>query len=93
MAKKEKTGGRIVGTPNKGTTVIRQKIKDFLDSEIENIFEDIKTLPPKEKAQVFVKLLEYIIPRQTHSNINATLNREEESQSPVTIFLLPDNGR
>ncbi len=60
--KREKTGGRIAGTPNKGTIVIRQRIKDYLDSEIENVFEDIKTLEPKERINFYFKLLNFVVP-------------------------------
>ena len=60
--KREKTGGRTVGTPNKGTTVIRQRIKEYLDSEIENVFEDIKTLEPKDRVNFYFKMLNYVVP-------------------------------
>lgn len=85
--------GRPKGTPNRITGELRERIYDFLERKFEGIEFDFEKLEAKEKAQVFVKLLEYVIPKQTHSNINATLNREEENQSPVTIFLLPDNNR
>ena len=78
--KGEKTGGRQTGTPNKTTGAIRQRIKDFLDAEIENVFEDIKTLEPKERINLYLKLLNYVVPTVK------PIERGETEKSSLEIF-------
>lgn len=59
----QKTGGRQVGTPNKTTSAIRQRLKEYFDDNLEGILDSIKDLPPSEKLQVFLKLLPYVTPQ------------------------------
>ena len=55
--------GRPKGTPNRVTTELRVKISEFLEKNFETIETDFEKLEPRERAQLYVKLIEYVIPK------------------------------
>jgi hypothetical protein len=55
--------GRPKGTPNKITGELRVRISEFLEKNFETIETDFEKLEPKERAQLYVKLIEYVIPK------------------------------
>jgi len=59
----QKRGGRIKGTPNRLTKEYRMLLKNILYSELEKIPEYQNPLQPKEKLEVIIKLLNYVIPK------------------------------
>lgn len=65
MAKGYKTGGRKTGTPNKTTGITKEMINQVLaayhdDGRLE---KDFDALTPKERLDVFAKLIGYIMPK------------------------------
>jgi hypothetical protein len=68
----KKYGGRGKGTPNKMTKEIRSVLKDVMYNEIEVIQEHLDTLKPKERLELLVKLLPYVLPKVT--SISHTTN-------------------
>ena len=70
MAAGIKTGGRVKGTPNKSTSMIRQELRQVLSKEIVNVgkyFKDIRD--PEKKLIMLTKLLPFIM---------ATVKEEEK---------------
>jgi hypothetical protein len=63
MQKKDKTGGRNKGTPNKVTTELRVRISNFLDAKFDTILDEFNELEPKDKVNLYLKLIEYVIPK------------------------------
>ena len=59
--KGEKTGGRTKGTPNKVTLSIRESISTFLESETESVFDELSKLEGKEKIEMYLRLLKYVV--------------------------------
>lgn len=59
--------GRKKGSKNKVTQEIRERLRSFIDDEYENILKDMKGLEPERRVDVFVKLLEYVIPKLTRT--------------------------
>ncbi len=55
--------GRPAGRPNKLTGDLRGKIADFLAENWEQIKKDFAKLEPKERVQLYDKLLQYCVPR------------------------------
>ena len=47
MHKREKTGGRTKGTPNKTTAELRERFTSLLESNFETIQNDLNSLEPK----------------------------------------------
>jgi hypothetical protein len=58
-----KYGGRQKGTPNRLTKEIRTLLKDILHQELEQIQERLELLKPKERLELLIKLIPYILPK------------------------------
>ena len=63
MAKGFKTGGRELGTPNKTTSELRKVLKHMVDDELQNLQDNINELEPKERIELLIKLLPYVMPK------------------------------
>tara|TARA_B100000767_G_scaffold43668_1_gene37703 strand:+ start:143 stop:394 length:252 start_codon:yes stop_codon:yes gene_type:complete len=63
MAKGYKTGGREIGTPNKTTSELRRVLKHMIDDELKNLQDNINELDPKERIELLIKLLPYVMPK------------------------------
>ncbi len=70
MAKGEKTGGRDKGTPNKLTYELRKLLKNILAKEIENIPDLLKELEPKDRLELIIKLIPFILPKVEPVNLS-----------------------
>ena len=71
MVKAYKSGGRKKGIPNKLTTEIRSALKNIIYSEIESIVDRLLLLEPKERIELVIKLIPYVLPKieqVTYSN-------------------------
>ena len=72
--------GRPKGTPNKTSTEIKQTLNDILCNEIEAIPERLNQLSDKDRLDIVIKLLPYILPKQ----------KEMEITNDITKMNLPD---
>ncbi len=63
MANGQKTGGRQAGTPNKLTKELRAVLKDLLYDELMHLQEHFKALSEKERVELLIKLLPFVMPR------------------------------
>lgn len=63
--------GRPIGAANNISTVIKEQIDAILTSKFttDQIEQDIATLEPKDRLTVYLKLLEYSIPKMKASDI------------------------
>jgi hypothetical protein len=55
--------GRPKGTPNKLTSELRDTLKALIDIELENLPGVLAELPARERAELVVKLLPYVLPK------------------------------
>ena len=78
MIKGTKTGGRKIGTPNKTTGELREKLKDIILDELADIPKLIQQLEPRQRLDVITKLLPFITPR-----ITPVEEYIEEDQRPI----------
>ena len=65
-----KYGGRQKGTPNKLTKEIRTVLKDLIFEELDEIKEHLDSLEPKQRIEIVIKLIPYVLPKVesiTHS--------------------------
>ena len=58
-----KYGGRTKGTPNKITNELRGTLKHIVDDELQILKNNIKELLPKERLELLIKLLPYVLPK------------------------------
>ena len=54
--------GRPAGSPNRNTKDLRQWVTAFIAANTEQIESDWQQLEPKERIQMFEKLLKYTLP-------------------------------
>ena len=59
----KKYGGREKGTPNRMTKELRTILKNVLFNELENIEELLDSLEPKERLDLMIKLIPFILPK------------------------------
>ena len=69
------SGGRPKGSKNKFPTDLKNKVTDILALLADRILEEHEELPIKESADLFPKLLPFVLPRL--SNV--------ESKSDITV--------
>lgn len=67
--------GRKKGTPNYTTQEIRKTIKSALENEFSNISNLLGTLSPKDRIEMIVKLLPFVIPKCEESEEENSVNR------------------
>ena len=58
-----KYGGRQKGTPNKLTKEIRTVLKDLIFEELDEIKEHLDSLEPKQRIEIVIKLIPYVLPK------------------------------
>ncbi|HWB61984.1 MAG TPA: hypothetical protein VG603_00635 [Chitinophagales bacterium] len=59
MAMGYKTGGRKKGVPNKNSKEMREKIKDLLEREFEQLGAALEDMSPEKRANMFFKMAPY----------------------------------
>ena len=71
-----KYGGRQKGTPNKMTKELRTLLKGILYQELEQVQDRLELLKPKERLELLIKLMPYVLPKTTSisHNINEPLD-------------------
>ena len=67
-----KHGGRQKGTPNRMTKELRSVLKDILYQELEQIQVHLDSLKPKERIELLIKLMPYVLPKIT--SVSHTIN-------------------
>jgi hypothetical protein len=58
-----KTGGRTAGTENKTTKEIRAVLKEIINDELLNIESLLCKLQPKERLELVIKLMPFVLPK------------------------------
>jgi hypothetical protein len=90
MATGIKTGGRTKGTPNRTTTETKELLQKIVSNELDNLQDLLEDLNPKERLDVVIKLLPYILPKQQEIAIESTQSQFQ----PITVTIVkPDEVR
>lgn len=84
-------GGRSKGTPNKVTSTVKDWISQLIDDNRSQIEKDIKKLSPKDRLQMFEKLMQYVIPKQQSVKADVDLSKLSESQLDLIVGELTKN--
>ncbi len=81
MAKGRKTGGRKPGSLNKTTKVSREMIVGVLEKYQESgmMSEDLEALEPKDRIDIMVKLMNFVLPKMQSTQMDLTANVKELS--------------
>ena len=78
MATGIKTGGRSLGTPNKLTKELRERISGFLNDNWEQVEKDFKVLEPEKRVLMYEKLLSYTLPKMQSVQMSAEITDSVE---------------
>lgn len=81
---KNKTGGRKRGTPNRLTAELKQIVKNIVSMELDNMQELLEQLPPDKRIDLTIKLMQYVLPK------NTSLNFADEPEKIEVVFV---NGK
>ncbi len=76
--KRNKTGGREKGTPNKATANLKNTIQGIVERSFESIESDLHDMDKKDKLGFVLKLIEYVIPKQRETKIDFNSLSDEE---------------
>lgn len=81
MAKGRKTGGRKPGSLNKTTKVSREMIVGVLEKYQESgmMSEDLEALEPKDRIDIMVKLMNFVLPKMQSTQMDLIANVKEVS--------------
>jgi len=58
----KKFGGRKKGTPNKVTRDIREKFRQLIENNLEQLEKDLKVLEPKDRVRTVIELSKFVLP-------------------------------
>jgi hypothetical protein len=77
---KGRMGGRGPGVPNRVTSSVRTWLSGFVNNNLDLIESDFKKLQPKDRVQVFERLLQYVLPKQAAVEAQIDFNTLTEGQ-------------
>jgi DNA repair exonuclease SbcCD ATPase subunit len=81
-----KTGGRQRGSVNKTTKELRERIKEVVDMELQNIEAILEKLTEKERTDLLTKLLPFVLPK-----MNEHFVESKEPFNPIQIIISDDH--
>lgn len=73
--------GRPKGTPNKTTAEIKEIITRVVGNQLELLESDltkIRKQSPARAAEIYMKMVDYVLPKQTKIDIEGELNHKVE---------------
>lgn len=82
---KGRIGGRAKGTPNKVSSTVKDWISQLIDDNRVQIEKDIKKLSPKDRLQMFEKLMQYVVPKQQSVRADIDLSKLSETQLDLIV--------
>lgn len=65
-------GGRPKGAQNKTGKQLKEILSEILNDEIEGLPERLNQLSDKDRLDIFVKLLPYLLPKQKEIDMSVT---------------------
>lgn len=84
MTQRAKTGGRTRNTPNKINAKAREMVVKIIASEIENLPQMLEALKPVDRANLLVKMLQYVLPKQSKIDLEV---EQKDNFRPITVVL------
>ena len=90
MAKGTKTGGRTKGTPNKTTSEIRQHYQKLINSNLNLLENDLKSLEPLQRLKMVIELSKFVVP--TLKATDLSLKNDKENFNEIIIKRIVVNG-
>ena len=73
------TKDKVVGVGNEN---IKEQIRDYLTTNLQSLLDDIDQLPPKERVERRMKLMDFVLPK-----VQAVATIDAPSQSSAAAIL------
>ena len=73
--------GRPKGVPNKMTADLKSRIAQIVENGFEAIESDLEALEAKDRVNAYLKLLEYLLPKQRESKIDIGSLSDDEVET------------
>lgn len=83
---KDKTGGRKVGTPNRRTAALIDKLEGLRFDPLHELIRLLPELTPREKSAVCLQMLPYLYPRRKAVDVAITdvkLQSDDKSEELI----------
>jgi hypothetical protein len=77
--------GRPKGAVNKTTAQTKNALQKIVSNELDKFDEMLEALDPKDRLEILIKILPFVLPKQTQIEIEAN---EINPFRPITINLL-----
>ena len=81
----QKFGGRKKGSLNKLSSDTKISLQKLVSKELESFEARLETLDNKERLEIVIKILPFVLPKQTQIEIEAN---EIDPFRPITINLI-----
>jgi len=78
--------GRPKGSLNKTSVQTKKIIEKLVSNELKNIDSLLEQLDPKDRIDALIKLLPYVIPKNSHIEIDAPAHQFQ----PITITVIEE---
>ncbi len=72
--------GRIKGTPNVITKDLRERVRELLESQFEQVAADLASLEPKDRVNTWLKMSEFVLPKLQRTETVFDLSKLTEEQ-------------
>ena len=80
-----KTGGRKANTPNKVNAQSKEVLKNIVNREVLKIPDLLDKLKPKDRLEIILKLIGYVVPKQTKIELETDL---PDRFTPVVVNMV-----
>lgn len=77
-----KTGGRKANTPNRINAETKAVIQNLVNDEVQKIPDLLDSLKPKDRIELVIKMLAFIMPKQSKIELEADI---KDRFTPVVI--------
>ncbi|RAK02904.1 hypothetical protein LX87_01025 [Larkinella arboricola] len=75
---REKTGGRQLGSTNRTSTDLKNRIATLIDNQFDSIQADLELLEPKDRVMAYLKFIEYVLPKQREQKIDLSTLTDDQ---------------
>ena len=95
MAIGKKTGGRTKGTPNKTTKEIREYFQNLINSNLDLLDQDLKSLEPFQRLKMIIELSKFVVPTLKATDLSLRDNDDDNFNKIVVkrIIVNSDDKR
>ncbi len=86
MAKGQKTGGRIAGTPNRATQEAREAIAAFVNGNADRLqtwLDQVAETNPEKAFTLFQSVIEYHVPKLARTEVANADDKPFKTQSEI----------